>query len=142
MRLALVLTAALATAPEVLAQASRDAQMLNLSCVEALVAIGQPQLAGVFSFVPGKDGPAALADLLVHERKAFKKYTAKLKRDKKEAGGISTWDHDTVVFALQIYASPIADTIDKPGSLRGDLEELARAPSMPLQELSARKRAR
>ena len=141
MSLTLLLATLLALSPGVRAQAPRDAQMLNLSCVEALVSIGQASLAGVFSFIPEKDSPAAFADLIVHDRKALKKYAVKLEKDLKEAGGISVWDHEAVAFALSIYASPLAETLDKPGaSLLTRLDEFARAQTMSLQDLTARRR--
>lgn len=130
----------LAGARASLAQAPAG-QMLNLSCVEGLVAIGMPQLAGVFSFVPEKDAPAAFGDLIVHDKKALKKYVAKLEKDMKEAGGISAWDHQAVAFAQQVYASPLAETIEKPGaSVLARLDTASRAPTMSLQDMTARRR--
>lgn len=124
------------------AQTSADAHMLDLSCVEALVAIKESRLAGVFSFVPDKDAPQAFADLLVHDRKALKRYLAKLARDDKQAGGISSWDHQVVGLALQIYASPIAGTVEKPGSLKGKLEGLSGEPSLSLEQITTRRKSR
>lgn len=136
---ALFLSAALLLSPGAFAQAPRDAQVLNLSCVEALVSIDQSKLAGVFSFVPEKDAPAAFADLLVHDRKALKKWLKKVQKDNK-IGGVSTWDHEVAVFALQIYASPIAETIEKPGELKDELSTLVLAPVLSLEQLTARRR--
>jgi hypothetical protein len=136
-----LLALALTTPWAARAQAARDATMLNLSCVEALVSIDQANLAGVFSFVPEKDGPAAFADLVVHQKKALKKFLGKLERDQKEAGGVSAWDHEAAAFALSIYRSPLGETIDKPGeALLKRLEDAARAPTMTLQEMTARRR--
>ena len=121
-------------------QAPAGAQMLNLSCVEALAAIGEPRLAGVFSFVVEKDTPQAFADLVMHDKKALKKYAGKLKTDMKD-GGVTPWDHEAVTFALQILSSPIADTLDKPSKdERETLDLAARAPVIPLEQLTARRR--
>ncbi len=118
-----------------------DSHMLSLSCVEALVAIDEAKLAGVFSFVPEKDAPAAFGDLIVHDKKALKKYVTKLDRDRDQAGGISPWDHDVMMFILQIYASPLADTLEKPGAAGMErLTVLANAPTMQLQEITARRK--
>ena len=136
---ALLLSLALLLPSGAFSQAPAGAQVLNLSCVEALVAINQPNLAGVFSFVPEKDAPAAFADLVVHDRKALKKWIAKLEKDNK-IGGVSPWDHEAAVFALQIYASPIAETIDKPGEFKDRLSMLVLAPVLTLEELTARRR--
>jgi hypothetical protein len=139
--LASLLTVALAGAPGVFAQGASDAHMLNLSCVEALVSIGQAHLAGVFSFVPEKDAPAAFADLIVHDKKALKKYLGKLDGDFKQAAGLSNWDHEALIFALSIYASPMAQTLDKPsGSQMTRMTELGHAPTMTLEQLTARRR--
>ena len=141
MKRTILLAAALVGAGRAFAQAPSGAHMLNLSCVEALVSIGQPSLAGVFSFIPEKDAPAAFADLIVHNTKALKKFVAKMERDQKEAGGISTWDHDAVSFAVSVYKSPLAETLDKPGEgMLKKLEALALAPAMTLQELTAHRR--
>ena len=136
---ALLLSLALLLPSGAFSQAPAGAQLLNLSCVEALVSIGQPNLAGVFSFISEKDGPAAFADLVVHDRKALKKWVAKLEKDNK-IGGVSPWDHEAAVFALQIYASPIAETVDKPGELKDKLSTLVLAPVLTLEELTARRR--
>ena len=116
-------------------------QMINLSCVEALVAIGQPELAGVFSYISEKDGPAAFADLLVHNKKAMKKFLAKGEKDLKTAAGISQWDHEAVVAAVSIYGSPLAQTLEKPASdTLSRLTNLASAPPLTLADLTARRR--
>ena len=137
---ALALSVAVSLAPNLFAQAPQTPQMINLSCVEALVAIGESKLAGVFSFVPDKDSPGAFADLIVHDKKALKKYINKLERDLKDAGGIATWDSQAVKFAMAIYGSPLAETIEKPGNLLARLEALSRAQTMSLQDLTARRR--
>ena len=62
------------------AQASSGPQIINLSLVEALVSIDESTLAGVFSYVPEKDGPAAFADLITHNKKSLKKFTAKVEK--------------------------------------------------------------
>lgn len=123
-------------------QAPAGAQMLNLSCVEALAAIDEPRLAGVFSFIPEKDTPQAFADLVMHDRKALKRYVKKLEKDMK-AGGVTTWDHESVTFALQILSSPLADTLEKPsGSEREALDMAARAPVLTLEQMTAKRRGR
>ena len=115
--------------------------MLNLSCVEALVSIDEARLAGTFSFVPEKDAPAAFADLVVHEKKELKKYVAKIDRDLKDAGGISARDHEAVAFAVTIYGSPMAQTLDNPGTaVIAHLAELASVPTMTLEQLTAKRR--
>jgi len=123
------------------AETPRSGQLLNLSCMEALVAIDEANLAGVFSFVPEKDGSAAFADLVVHNPKAMKKYLAKVEGDLKAVGGISVWDREALAFALSIYASPLGGTLEKPSAkAMARLAELAQAPGLTLGEMTARRR--
>ena len=115
--------------------------MLDLSCMEALVAAGHADLAGVFSFVSDKDASAAFADFTVHDRIALKKYIGKLQRDFKNARGISVWDHSVVLRILALYGSPLAQVVEKPSeSLFKILTELSLAPTMTLEELAARRK--
>lgn len=138
----ILMSAALLTrSAAVSAEAPAAMQMLNLSCVEALASVDEAGLAGVFSFIPDKDSPAAFADLLVHNKKATKKFLAKVEKDLKSSGGISLWDHQSLQFALAIYASPLAETLEKPaGKTVSKITELAAAPTLSLEELTARRR--
>lgn len=139
---ALVAATALIVRP---ARAGQDplggsSHMLNLSCVEALVASGHAELAGVFSFVSDKDAPAAFADLAVHDAKALKKYVAKLDADYKTSAAITEWDHSTVEMILSIYGSPLAATLSKPSSkLMSRLAELGQAPTTTLEQLTSKR---
>src|SRR3989338_11511467 len=124
----------------VLAEIAKPMQILNLSCMEALVTIGQADLAGVFSFVPERDSHAALADLLVHDKSALKKFLAKAEKDYKLVTGVSVWDHDVLQFALSIYNSSLAQTLPKPGGkIIARINKLAAAPTRTLQEKTARR---
>ena len=113
----LILAAALAAgAAAAAAPDPTPGGVLNLSCMEALAAIGQPHLAGVFSFISEKDSPAAFADLIAHDGKALKRYVEKVDQDFKAAGGITTWDHEALMFALALYSGPLASTFEKPSA--------------------------
>ncbi len=118
--------------------APNTAQMLSLSAVEALVAIDEQRLSGVFSFVAEKDGPAAFADLIAHSKKALKKFVAKAEKDKKIAGGISSWDRDALQYALGIYDSPLASTLEPlDAKLRGEIMGLINGQVLMLEQISA-----
>jgi hypothetical protein len=118
-----------------------QAQIINLSCVEALASVGQAAIAGVFSFIPEKDSPAAFADLLAHNRKAMKKFLAKAEKDLKEVSGVSIWDHQALQFTLLIYGSPLAETLEKPSTgLISRISELVAAPVLTLEQMTARRR--
>ncbi|HAM34438.1 MAG TPA: hypothetical protein DEB40_05435 [Elusimicrobia bacterium] len=115
--------------------------MINLSCLEALVTIDQAGLSGVFSFIAEKDSAAAFADLVVHNGKALKRYVGKLEKDFKGAGGVTGWDHDVLVFALQLYSSPLAETLEKPhAKLMTKMTDMSMAPTMSLEQVTARRK--
>jgi hypothetical protein len=115
--------------------------VLNLSCMEALAAIGQPHLAGVFSFISEKDSPAAFADLTAHDAKALKRYVQKEDKDFKAAGGITSWDHEALMFVLALYSGPLASTFAKPsGSVLTRINELSLAPTLSLEAVAARRK--
>jgi hypothetical protein len=115
--------------------------VLDLSCMEALAAIGQPNLAGVFSFISEKDSTAAFADLAAHDAKALQKYVGKVGRDFKAAGGITTWDHEALMFVLALYSGPLASTFEKPSSrVLAQINELSLAPTLSLEKVAARRK--
>ena len=114
---------------------------MNLSCIEALAAIGQPSLAGVFSFIFEKDSSAAFADLTVHDSKALKRYVEKVGQDFKAAGGVTTWDHEALMSVLALYAGPLAATLEKPSAkVLTRINELSLAPKLSLEQVAARRR--
>ncbi|MBI4376597.1 MAG: hypothetical protein HY549_09135 [Elusimicrobia bacterium] len=117
-------------------------QMIPLSCMEALVEVGYQRFAGVFSFIAEKDNPAAFADLITHDKGALKKYLAKVEKDFKVASGVSPWDHEVLQFAATLYNSPLAQTLEKPGDkLLFKLVELSRAPVVPLEDITSKRRS-
>jgi hypothetical protein len=114
--------------------------MLSLGCVEALVAIGETRLAGVFSFVSEKDSAPAFADLIVHDAKLLKKFVAKAEKDLKETQGVSTWDKEAITTAVTILNSPIGETLEKPSKKMMDrLHVLSGAPALTLEQLSQKR---
>ena len=136
--LAVALAAGVVAAP---APAVAAAGVLNLSCIEGLAAIGQPNLAGVFSFISEQDSSAAFADLLVHDNKALKKYVEKVDRDFKAAGGVTDWDHEVLMFALNLFSGPLAQTLEKPSSkMLARLNELSLAPKLSLEVVASRRK--
>ena len=123
------------------AETSPPMQMLNLSCMQALVAVDQADLAGVFSFISEKDSPMAFADLLAHNKKALKKFVAKADKDLKAVSGIAAWDHDVFQAMISIYSSPLGETLDKPDAkVMAHLAELAHSPTLTLDQMTARRR--
>lgn len=134
----------LAAALVVCAASSDAAQMLNLSCVEALVAVMRPELAGVFSFIKEEDAPRAFADMVARDKKALKKYLGKLEDDFKLTQSLTPWDRDAAGALVALYGSPLAETLEnkpKPQQVQR-LAELAAAPTIPLEQMTARRAAR
>lgn len=132
----LILLLAMGTARPVHSQ-----ELLNLSCMEALVSVGEEDLAGIFSFISEDDSTVAFADLAAHRRRVMRKYISKLNKDLRVAKGISTWDHQVVLRILQIYGSPLAEILKKPsGETMKYLQDLSLAPTLTLGELTARRR--
>jgi len=122
-------------------QAPSSSQIINLSCVEALVSVDEQRLAGIFSFVSEKDGPAAFADLIVHNKKELKKFVAKVQKDKKLANGISAWDRDALQFALGIYGSPVGPSLEPVDEkFKTEIQALAAGPVLTLEQISAARR--
>lgn len=141
----LILAAALAAgaaAQEPAGTAPAVGGILNLSCIEALASIGQPKLAGVFSFVPENDSPAAFADLVAHDAKALKKYVEKAEKDFQTAGGVTDWDHQALMFAMNLFSGPLAQTMDKPSAkVLERMRSLSTAPTMSLQQIVEKRKA-
>ncbi|MDD5629635.1 MAG: hypothetical protein PHU21_11260 [Elusimicrobia bacterium] len=120
---------------------SAQGSVLDLSCIEALAAVGEADLAGVFSFIPEKDLPAAFADLVVNDGKALKKYVAKVGRDFDDAGGITTWDRSALLAVLALYSGPAAPTLEKPSpKVMARINELSLAATMSLEQVAARRK--
>jgi len=141
-RLAAALLIATLLSPA-LARAQASAQMINLSCLEALTAIGQGRLTGVFSFVAEKDSVAAFSDMIARDKKALKKFVEKVEADKKQAGAISEWDGGVLKFTLSLFDSPLATTLDNPGKgTLARMAELSQTPMISLSELSSRRAAK
>ena len=142
--------AAFAAAPaEAATRATQAAQeaaqaptgMISFSLVEALAAMKEPQLAGVFSFVSEKNAPFALADLLARDKKAMKLYLDKLDGDFKAAHGLTEWDHDVCASLINLYGSPMAGTFGVPEPKRmKQINDCMLAPAIPLETIVAKRK--
>ena len=145
--LALACASAKAAAPaEAATRAAQDAAqaptgMISFSLVEALAAIKQPQLAGVFAFVTEKNAPFALADLLARDKKAMKLYLDKLDGDFKTAQGLTEWDHEVCASLINLYGSPMANTFGVPEPKRmKQINDCMLAPALPLETIVAKRK--
>ncbi len=116
-------------------------QVLDLNCVDALVAVGESRLAGVFSYVPDKDSSSAFAALLVHDPSVLKKFIAKDEKDLKDAQGVSGWDHAALETAIATFSSPLGRTLEKPSEkAMKRMIALSQAPSLTLEQVTARRK--
>jgi hypothetical protein len=107
----------------------RHGRVVNLECVETLIGIGEPELAGVFTFISDGDSAPALADLLVHKEKDLKRFINREKKMLKKSGTIPPWNRDVAGYVLSIYANPPAGTPEPPSkSVMKDLVDLYGAP--------------
>ncbi len=141
---------ALAGAPEaarpakatiVAAPAGASTGMIDFSLVEALAALRQPQLAGIFSFVSEKNAPFAFADLLARDKKSMKRYLDKLDVDFKAALGLTDWDHEVCASLINLYGSPVAATFGVPDARRmKQINDCMLAPTVPLESIVARRK--
>lgn len=131
--------AAVLSGPAVVASAQ---QILDLGCMDALVASGKTSLAGVFSFIAPKDTAAAFSDMIVRDPKAMKKYLARVSKDFKAASGITVWDHDVALSVLSLLSSPLSSTFEPPSKkIVSQLTELSLAPTLSLEQVSARRKS-
>ena len=115
--------------------------IVSLSLIEALTAIRQPQLSGVFSFIAEQNSSFAFADLLARDKKAQKLYLEKLDDDVKAADGLTTWDHEVCASLVNLYASPLAATFGKPDDKRmSKINRCVLARVVPLGEIVSRRK--
>lgn len=116
-------------------------QMIDLNCVEGLVAIEQPKLAGVFSFISEKDATHAFAILLAGDKKAFKRFVEKGERDLKKAGAVTVWDHQVLLNAISLLSSPLPE-IEQPGEkLKARAVKLSMAPTAELRDVALKRKS-
>ncbi len=74
--------------------------IINLNLMEALVAIDRTDLVGIFTFVPQKRTSLAMADFLLRNRKALRKFVKKAERDLKQVQGINEWDKGVFLYLV------------------------------------------
>ena len=130
-----------AAKPSAPSSAMSSGGLVSLSLVEALAAVKQPQLAGIFSFVSENDAPFAFADLMARDKKAMKRYLEKLDDDRKVANGLTGWDHAVCASLVNLYASPIAATFGAPDAkAMSKINQCVLVPVVPLEEIAARRK--
>jgi hypothetical protein len=123
------------------AQAAAPTGMISFSLIEALAALHQPQLAGIFSFVSERNAPFAFADLLARDKKSMKLYLNKLDDDFKAANGLTEWDHQVCASLINLYGSPMAATFGVPDEKRmKQINDCMLAPNVPLETVVSKRK--
>ena len=114
--------------------------ILSGSLIEALNSVDKPELAGVFTYIAGENGPRAFADLIARDLKAMKRYTNKLADDLKIAKGLAPWDHQVCATLVTYYAGVAMPGIKKPDAKRiRALNECVLSPVVELAEITTRR---
>jgi hypothetical protein len=130
-----------AAAPKAAAPAAEPTGMISFSLVEALAAIHQPQLAGIFSFVAEKNAPFAFADFLARDKKAMKLYLNKLGDDIKAAEGLTEWDHEVCASLINLYSSPLPPGFERADEKRmKQINDCMLARTASLEEIVAKRK--
>jgi hypothetical protein len=140
--LRILLAAFLLASPLFAATAARAQEILSGSLIEALTAIGKPELGGVFTYVGDRNAPRAFADLVARDAKAMKNYTSKLGDDRKAGGGLTAWDHEVCATLVTYYAGGGAmPGVKKPDAKRlKALNDCVLSPVVELQEIVSRRK--
>lgn len=117
-------------------------RFIDSSLMEALVAMDRPELAGIFAFVPDADARVAMADFLLRDPAALKRFIKKAERDLREAKAVNVWDKEVL---LHIVAATAEGGI--PGVPQPKKETLSRVSALSLavgvpRDVLAEQRAR
>ncbi|MBI5244586.1 MAG: hypothetical protein HY922_13040 [Elusimicrobia bacterium] len=116
-------------------------QVINLSLVEALVAVEHADLSGIFGFVPEEAAGFALADFLMRDHKSLKRFIQKCEKDYKQAHGTSLWDKQVLLHLVTINASGAAPMGVKriPAKLMDRVNTLSLVDGLPLEVVVQRR---
>ncbi len=114
--------------------------IIDLNLMEALVVIGRTDLIGIFTFVPSRRAPLAMADFLLRNRKALKKFVKKSERDLKQVQGINEWDRKVFLFLVGISAGRLPSGIKAlPRGWIDRINTLSLAQPLPLSIMVQRR---
>lgn len=82
--------------------------IIGMSLMEALVAVRHPELAGVFAYVPDSQSAVAMADYLMRDHEALKRFLKKVEGDQRALKLVSGWDKEV---CLHIVAATSNRTV-------------------------------
>lgn len=118
--------------------------IINMSLMEALVAVKHPELAGVFAYVPEGQSTVAMADFLLRDHDSLKRFLKKVEGEQKRLKLVNGWDKEV---CLHIVAATANQTVP-PGAepltkrLYDRVSLLSLAQGVPLELLIQRRAAR
>ena len=118
----------------------QQTQIINFSLLDALPAIGQPELGGLFGYVPEPASAPAFADYLLRRRPALKRFVKRGEKDLKQTGAVNEWDRQVFTYLLVISNSPAAGDDGLTGSWAERVGALALAPALPLDQIQLRRK--
>lgn len=122
-------------------QVVQQPQMINLSLIDALVAIHEEGLAGIFGYIAESNAAPAFAEYLFRTPKALKLFVQKGERDLKETGGISEWDKEVYLYVIGINSNGTnAGAELLPAKLLDRVATLSLATGLPLSEITMRRK--
>jgi hypothetical protein len=114
---------------------------VDLSLIDTLDAIGEPQLGGVFKYISDQYAPFAFAEILAADKKAMKRFLAKIDDDHKAAGGISQWEKTVCAVLVNTYQNTPDDDPLKPDKKRMSvINRCMLVPVVTFQEILMRRR--
>ena len=106
--------------------------MIGLSLVDALVAVHQESLAGVFGYIAEANAAPAFADYLFRNPKALKLFLKKGEGDFKRTGGVSQWDKEVFLYLVTIQSNASLVGAPIPDKVFDRVTTLSLAPGLPL----------
>ncbi|TBR22767.1 hypothetical protein EPO15_07350 [bacterium] len=117
--------------------------IINMSLMEALVAIKHPELAGVFAYVPDAQTSVAMADFLMREHGALKRFLKKVEADHKKLKLVNGWDKEVCLHIVAATANrtvpPGAEALSK--RLYDRVSLMSLAVGVPLEVVIQRRAA-
>ena len=115
--------------------------IINMSLMEALVAIEHPELAGVFAYVPDAQTAVATADFLMRDHGSLKRFLKKVEADHRKLKVVNGWDKEVCLHIVAATANhtvpPGAEPLSK--RLFDRVSSLSLAQAVPLQVILQRR---
>lgn len=117
-------------------------QMINLNLINALVAIHQENLAGLFGYIAEQNAAPAFAEYLFRSPDALKLFVKKDEKDLKGTGGIDEWDKAVFLYVVGLNSNGegLAGGPTLSPKMMERVSALSLAPAMSLSDLTMRRK--